>query len=309
LAVEYMDRFMTCCKSQMRVDRLQLIGMSSLFLAAKVEEIYPPKLKEFASHMENYTQNNEDAIQQFELFILKTLNWEISPVTANTWLMTYMQIASINYYTNLKNYYNRDEEDETKQAARNNSKIHNSHMVMPLHIYKNSNSNLKDFKSSTNLTNQNTSNNKTTYIQQQFYLNNYMKSVTLLDLCMFDMESLKHSYSELAAAAMYHMLSFETSSIGVTPTPAAAAASSSSSQNDAHLNAYIVHQCTGYKLHELDSCIKWMYPYADVCKDILTDEKMTCIKSFSNVDPEDAHNIQLYYQNLDLLVSFYFCYK
>jgi cyclin E len=291
LAVEYMDRFMTCCKSQMRVDRLQLIGMSSLFLAAKVEEIYPPKLKEFASHMENYTQNNEDAIQQFELFILKTLNWEISPVTANTWLMTYMQIASINYYTNLKNYYNRDEEDE----SRSNSKVHNSHMVMPLHIYKNSNSNLKDFKSTTNLTNQTSSNNKTTYIQQQFYLNNYMKSVTLLDLCMFDMESLKHSYSELAAAAMYHMLSFDTTSTSVATT--------SSSQNDAHLNAYLVQKCTGYKLYELDSCIKWMYPYADVCKDILTDEKMTCIKTFSNVDPEDAHNIQLYYQNLDLLVN------
>jgi hypothetical protein len=304
LAVEYMDRFMTCCKSQMRVDRLQLIGMSALFLAAKVEEIYPPKLKEFASHMENYTHNNEDAIQQFELFILKTLNWEISPVTANTWLMTYMQIASINYYTNLKNYYNRDEEDEAKQASRSNSKVHNSHMVMPLHIYKNSNSNLKDFKSSTNLQTKQSSNNKTTYIQQQFYLNNYMKSVTLLDLCMFDMESLKHTYSELAAAAMYHMLSFATPSSLETST--ASSSTTTASQYDAHLNAYIVQKCTGYTLYELDSCIKWMYPYADVCKDILTDEKMTFIKTFSNVDPEDAHNIQLYYQNLDLLVSSYF---
>lgn len=45
LALEYMDRFMTSCKQQMRVDRLQLIGMTCLFLAAKVEEIYPPKLK------------------------------------------------------------------------------------------------------------------------------------------------------------------------------------------------------------------------------------------------------------------------
>ncbi len=98
LAIEYMDRFMTLSKHQMRVDRLQLIGISSLFLAAKVEEIYPPKLKDFASHMESYCSNNEDAIQQFELFMLKTLNWQISPVTANTWLMTYLQIASINYY-------------------------------------------------------------------------------------------------------------------------------------------------------------------------------------------------------------------
>ena len=95
LAVEYMDRFLTCSKQQMRIDRLQLIGMSSLFLAAKVEEIYPPKLKELASHMETYSTNNEDAISQFELFMLKTLNWEISPVTANTWLMTYLQLNHI----------------------------------------------------------------------------------------------------------------------------------------------------------------------------------------------------------------------
>ena len=107
---------MTSCKQQMRVDRLQLIGMSCLFLAAKVEEIYPPKLKEFASHMENYSSNNEDAISQFELFILKTLNWEISPVTANTWLMTYMQIAAINYYANLKSYANSSGDSGSDQA-------------------------------------------------------------------------------------------------------------------------------------------------------------------------------------------------
>ena len=152
LALEYMDRFMTCCKQQMRVDRLQLIGMTCLFLAAKVEEIYPPKLKELASHMENYSNNNEDAISQFELFILKTLSWEISPVTANTWLMTYIQIASLNYYSILKGTQPEDQQPL------------NSHMVMPLNIYKNSNANKL----------------KATHQQQQFYVQNYMKSVTLL---------------------------------------------------------------------------------------------------------------------------------
>ena len=110
---------------------------------------------------------------------------------------------------------------------------------------------------------------------------------------MFDMESLKHSYSELAAAAMYHMLSFAAPVSTAGPSP----------PKDPHLNAYMIQQCTGYKLYELDSCIKWMYPYADVCNEILTDEKMTTIKSFSSVDADDAHNIQLYYQNLELLVS------
>lgn len=68
LAIEYLDRFMSVCTQQMRIDRLQLIGLTSLYLASKNEEIYPPKLAEFASHMENYSTNNEDAMAKFELF-------------------------------------------------------------------------------------------------------------------------------------------------------------------------------------------------------------------------------------------------
>lgn len=267
LAMEYMDRFMTCSKQQMRVDRLQLIGMTCLFLAAKVEEIYPPKLKELASHMENYSNNNEDAISQFELFILKTLNWEISPVTANTWLMTYVQIASLNYYSIMNN------------SAPNDQPL-NSHMVMPLNIYKNSNANRLN----------------ATQQQQQFYIKNYMKSVTLLDLCMFEMDSMRFSYSVLAASALYHMLCYNPSQAQdqyTTPL--------NQQGNQQALAVKVVELSTGYKLYELDACIKWMFPFADICKDILTEEKMTFVKSFSSVEQEDSHNIQLYHQNLELL--------
>ena len=251
LALEYMDRFLTCSKQAMRVDRLQLIGMSALFLAAKVEEIYPPKLKDFASHMENYSNNNEDAISQFELFMLKTLNWEISPVTANTWLMTYLQIAAINF------------------EGRPNDEPMSTNVVMPIHVYKNTNGSLGKMSGASES-------------QRKFFLDNYMKCVTLLDLCMFDMESMRFSYSVLAASTLYHMLNGSTDSIE------------------------LVQKSTGFQLHELDACIQWMNPYADVCKEIITDEKMTQIKYFSSVDQEDAHNIQLYYQNLELLVSSFF---
>ena len=283
LALEYMDRFMSQSKQAMRVDRLQLIGLTCLFLAAKVEEIYPPKLKEFAAHLENYASDNEDAIQQFELGVLKTLGWEISPVTANTWLMTYLQIAAINYYDYLGRFYGR--ESEAKRAM-------NSHMVMPLHLYKNSNAELKDYLRAEGA--------KPSVEQQQFYLRNYMKSVTLLDLVMFDMDSLRFGYSVLAASALY--LSLGVSGRDVEKY-GAGTTSRAETHSAAHLNAFIVQECTGYKLYELDACIKWMYAYADVCKDVLTEEKMVAVKCFSNVDPDDAHNIQLYYQNLDLLVS------
>lgn len=261
LALEYMDRFLTESKTEMRVDRLQLIGMTSLFLASKVEEIYPPKLKELASHMENYSNNNEEAISQFELFMLKTLNWEISPVTSNTWLMTYLQIASINYH----NFLNGDCQRVDM------AKEHNTHFVMPLNVYKNSSSNPKE---------------QINPKQHEFYLKSYMKSVTLLDLCLFDMECMKFKYSILAASAMYHMLCKTTNYV----------------YNSNSLVCSLVQLCSGYSINELDSCIKWMGPYADVLKEVIGEEKMTTIKQFSSIESDDAHNIQLYYQNLELLV-------
>lgn len=214
LSCEYIDRFLTNTKD-MSVDRLQLIGLTALFLAAKAEEIYPPKLREFASHMESYADDNEEAITQFELFMLKSLNWEISPVTANTWLSTYIQIAA------------------QKQTS---TKTHTTKILIPtLNHHK-----------------------------------DYLKAITLLDLCLFDMESLKFKYSELAASAMYHMIK-----------PCELAFSTS-----------------GLSYKDLELCIDWMSSYADCIHDF---EDKIDIEYFSNVDPDDAHNIQHYYQNLDLL--------
>jgi hypothetical protein len=44
-----------------------------------------------------------------------------------------------------------------------------------------------------------------------------------------------------------------------------------------------------------------MYPYADVCKDVIGESKLTSVKQFTNIEVDDAHNIQLYYHNVDLL--------
>ena len=47
LAVDFIDRFLSLSPSVPK-NRLQLIGVSCLFIGAKIEEIYPPKLQEFA---------------------------------------------------------------------------------------------------------------------------------------------------------------------------------------------------------------------------------------------------------------------
>jgi G1/S-specific cyclin-E1 len=47
LAVDFLDRFLGIT-SNLEKNRFQLLGVTCLFIAAKVEEIYPPKVKEFA---------------------------------------------------------------------------------------------------------------------------------------------------------------------------------------------------------------------------------------------------------------------
>lgn len=275
LSLEYLDRFMTLSEQKITVDRLQLLGLTSLFIAAKVEEIYPPKLKDFASHLEQYSKDSEEIIQDFELYMLKVLKWQISPVTANTWLMTYLQIASINYYKFLSNDNSNDDKE------------HNSHIIMPLTIYKNANFNLKDYLQ------QSTSNVKFTTSQQQFYLNNYLRSVTLLDLCMFDMDSMRFNYSVLAATALFHMVQVPS----LNPNANYYYNGNKNEYNSYQHKAHFVQLCTGFKLYELDSCIKWMHPYVETIKNVFKDEDLTHIKTYPNIDSDDAHNIQLYHQN------------
>ena len=65
--------------------------MTCLFIAAKIEEIYPPKLQEFAFVTDGAC--SEDEIIQMELVVLKGLNWGLSPMTPNRWMKTYMQVT------------------------------------------------------------------------------------------------------------------------------------------------------------------------------------------------------------------------
>ena len=67
-----------------------ILGVTCLFIAAKIEEIYPPKLQEFAFVTDGAC--SEDEIIQMELVVLKGLNWGLSPMTPNRWMKTYMQV-------------------------------------------------------------------------------------------------------------------------------------------------------------------------------------------------------------------------
>ncbi|XP_061220286.1 G1/S-specific cyclin-E1 isoform X3 [Neopsephotus bourkii] len=93
LAQDFFDRFMATQHDVVKT-LLQLIGISSLFIAAKLEEIYPPKLHQFAYVTDGAC--TEDEILTMELLIMKALNWNLSPLTVVSWLNIYLQIAYLN---------------------------------------------------------------------------------------------------------------------------------------------------------------------------------------------------------------------
>ncbi|NP_001081446.1 G1/S-specific cyclin-E3 [Xenopus laevis] len=92
LAQDFFDRFMATQKNVIK-SRLQLIGITSLFIAAKMEEIYPPKLHQFAFITD--CACTEDEITSMELIIMKDLDWCLSPMTMVSWFNVFLQVAYI----------------------------------------------------------------------------------------------------------------------------------------------------------------------------------------------------------------------
>ncbi|KAK3707981.1 hypothetical protein QZH41_010716 [Actinostola sp. cb2023] len=97
LAVDFIDRYLSV-QHDIPKQRLQLIGTTALFIAAKIEEIYPPKLSEFA-YVTDGACTEEEILQQ-ELVMLKDLKWNLCPVTCNTWLNIFLQLYWLSSFRN-----------------------------------------------------------------------------------------------------------------------------------------------------------------------------------------------------------------
>ncbi|XP_058237296.1 G1/S-specific cyclin-E1 isoform X2 [Hemibagrus wyckioides] len=96
LGQDYFDRFMSTQKDVQK-STLQLIGISALFIAAKMEEIYPPKVHQFAYVTDGAC--TEEEILSMEVIIMKELNWSLNPLTPVSWLNIYMQMAYLKEFT------------------------------------------------------------------------------------------------------------------------------------------------------------------------------------------------------------------
>ncbi|CAI8014745.1 G1/S-specific cyclin-E1 [Geodia barretti] len=93
LTVDLHDRFLDSWR-EIQKEHLQAIGITCLFIASKIEEIYPPKVTEFAFVTDGACCVAD--ILDMELLICKALNWRLNHyiVTVNTWANAYMQISS-----------------------------------------------------------------------------------------------------------------------------------------------------------------------------------------------------------------------
>jgi len=95
LAISYIDSYLsdtgtnTVNKTLVAKSQLQLLGITALFVAAKIEEIEPPKLLKFAYITDGACSTDEIVLQ--EISLLQTLKWRAHPVTVYDWLRLYLQ--------------------------------------------------------------------------------------------------------------------------------------------------------------------------------------------------------------------------
>ena len=74
LTINFIDRYLQ--KNQTKRDKLQLIAVSSLLIACKYEEIYPPEISSFVYITDNAYKKEE--ILEYELKILESLDYDIT---------------------------------------------------------------------------------------------------------------------------------------------------------------------------------------------------------------------------------------
>ncbi|PIN22107.1 G2/Mitotic-specific cyclin A [Handroanthus impetiginosus] len=89
LTVSYIDRFLS--KNAINRQRLQLLGVSSMLIASKYEEISPPHVEDFCYITDN-TYTKEEVVKM-ETDVLKSLSFEMGSPTIKTFLRKFTRIA------------------------------------------------------------------------------------------------------------------------------------------------------------------------------------------------------------------------
>jgi cyclin E len=93
ISVSFIDRYLTMAEYEIPKNELQLIGISSLFLACKVEEVYIPRLDDFAAATDGGYNRNQILDMEFKL--MQTLRFKLHPMTLCTWSNWYLNMWDV----------------------------------------------------------------------------------------------------------------------------------------------------------------------------------------------------------------------
>ncbi len=95
LAVDYID----CVLSRVPImrNKLQLVGVSCMLIAAKYEEIYPPQVDEFCYITDNTYRREE--VLGMERKVLEFLDFQLTKPTAKSFLRRFLQAAEVDAQT------------------------------------------------------------------------------------------------------------------------------------------------------------------------------------------------------------------
>lgn len=89
LTVNVIDRYLAL--KQVRRSKLQLVGVASLLLASKYEEIYPPELSDLV-YITDKAYNKKE-ILEMENDIVCTLQWDMTVPTVHSFLCRFLKAA------------------------------------------------------------------------------------------------------------------------------------------------------------------------------------------------------------------------
>lgn len=87
-AMSYVDRLLSKVEN-IKKENFQLVGLTALYIAAKLEEIYPCKISDFAKAADN--GYSIKSIRNTEIFMMNTLKWKITGPTVYSvanWLLS-----------------------------------------------------------------------------------------------------------------------------------------------------------------------------------------------------------------------------
>jgi len=89
VTVHILDQFLS--KKKIKKSQLHLLGVTTLLIASKYEEIYPPELKDFLVVSENLFK--KDDVLTMERDILETLQFRVTAPSAYRFLQRYRRLS------------------------------------------------------------------------------------------------------------------------------------------------------------------------------------------------------------------------